>query len=84
MAAAVTETVKEALLGTEDEPQLSSQSRMDFLRHAIKDAESGEFYMTEQQFIDAIAPETEDYVSRRLFQPNPLPSAASLNLLTLC
>lgn len=65
MAQAVTETVKEALLGTEDEPQLSAQTRMDFLRHAIKDSESGDFYMTEQQFIDAIAPEAEDYVSQR-------------------
>jgi len=63
MAAAVAETVKETLMGTEDEPQLSNQSRMEFLRYAIKDPESGEFYMTEQQFIDAIAPETEDYVS---------------------
>ncbi|GAB7354434.1 hypothetical protein MBLNU459_g4923t1 [Dothideomycetes sp. NU459] len=59
--AAVTETVKEALLGTEDEPQLSAQARVEFMRHAVKDSESGDLYMTEQQFIDAIAPEGEDY-----------------------
>jgi solute carrier family 25 aspartate/glutamate transporter 12/13 len=58
----VKETLKEALLGTEDEPQLSQQTRMDFLKHAVKDEESDEYFMTEDRFIDAIAPEKEDYV----------------------
>lgn len=55
--------VKESLLGTEDEPQLSQQTRAHFMQHAIKDPESGEHYMTEKEFVDAVAPEGEDYVS---------------------
>jgi len=61
--ATVTESVKEALLGTEEEPQLSSQTRAEFQQHAKKDDESGEYYMGETEFIDAIAPASEDYVS---------------------
>lgn len=61
--ATVTEAVKEALVGTEEEPELSSQTRSEFMQHAIKDEETGEYYMGEHEFIDAIAPETEDYVS---------------------
>lgn len=59
---AVKETVKEALLGSEEEPQLSHQTRVDFMQHAARDPESGDYYMNEEQFIEAIAPETEDYV----------------------
>ena len=61
--ATITESVKEALVGTEDEPQLSSQTRSEFMQHAVKDEESGEYYMGEHEFINAIAPESEDYVS---------------------
>lgn len=61
--AQVVDSVKEALLGTEDEPQLSSQTRLEFMQHAIKDEESGEYYLGEHEFINAIAPEGEDYVS---------------------
>ncbi|KAL1311138.1 hypothetical protein AAFC00_001340 [Neodothiora populina] len=60
-AVAMKETVKEALLGVEDEPQLSHQSRLDFMQHAIDDTESGDYYMDEDRFISAIAPESEDY-----------------------
>ena len=61
--ATATEKVKEALVGTEEEPQLSSQTRTEFLQHAKKDEETGEYYMGESEFINAIAPEGEDYVS---------------------
>lgn len=61
--ATVTEALKEKVLGTEVEPQLSSQTRQNFLQHAKKDENSDEYYMTEAEFVDAIAPEGEDYVS---------------------
>lgn len=60
--ATVTEKVKETLVGTEEEPQLSSQTRHNFTQYAKRDEESGELYMGSQEFIDAIAPEGEDYV----------------------
>jgi len=58
----IKETVKETLLGVEDEPQLSNQTRAEFMQYAKTDAESGDFYMTEDDFVNAIAPESEDYV----------------------
>lgn len=61
--ATVKDTVKESLIGTTREPQLSQQTKATFDQHAIKDEETGELYMTEEQFVDAIAPENEDYVS---------------------
>ena len=61
--ATVTEALKEKLVGTEVEPQLSAQTRQNFLQHAKKDEGSDEYYMTETEFVDAIAPEGEDYVS---------------------
>lgn len=61
--ATVTETVKESLLGTTREPQLSQQAKVTFDQNATKDEETGELYMTEEQFVDAIAPVGEDYVS---------------------
>lgn len=61
--ATVTETVKESLIGTTREPQLSQQAKVTFDQHAIKDEGTGELYMTEEQFVDAIAPPGEDYVS---------------------
>ena len=60
--ATVKEAVKESLVGTTIEPQLSQQARATFQKHARKD-ESGEAYMTEEDFVNAIAPENEDYVS---------------------
>lgn len=60
--ATVTEALKEKVLGTEVEPQLSAQTRNNFLQYARKDESSGEYYMTETEFVDAIAPEGEDYV----------------------
>lgn len=58
----VKESVKESLLGTEVEPDLSAQTRADFMQHAIRDDEEGEYYMSEKEFVDAVAPESEDYV----------------------
>jgi solute carrier family 25 (mitochondrial aspartate/glutamate transporter), member 12/13 len=54
--------VKDSLLGTEQPTQLSAQTRSTFLLHARKDSESGEPYMGKEEFINAIAPITEDYV----------------------
>ena len=60
--AAVKEAVKESLLGTTREPQLSQQTKVTFDQNAIKDDETGEPYMTEEKFVNAIAPLNEDYV----------------------
>ena len=60
--ATVKEAVKESLIGTTIEPQLSQQARATFQKYARKD-ESGDAYMTEEDFVNAIAPENEDYVS---------------------
>jgi len=65
--ATVTEKVKESLVGTEVEPQLSSQTRSYFNSHAVKDEQKDEYFMGEDQFVDAIAPQGEDYVRIRLF-----------------
>jgi solute carrier family 25 (mitochondrial aspartate/glutamate transporter), member 12/13 len=61
-AVKVKEAVKESLLGTEDPTLLSTQTRSTFLLHAKKDPEAGEYYMGEEEFINAIAPKGEDYV----------------------
>lgn len=60
--ATVKEQVGEVLLGSTDEPQLSQLTRAAFLKYAQKD-ESGDYYLSEDQFIDAVAPESEDFVS---------------------
>ena len=54
--------IKETLLGTELEPDLSIQSKANFERNARTDDETGESYMTEDDFVNAIAPSTENYV----------------------
>ena len=54
--------VKETLLGTETEPNLSIQSRLSFDRNSRNDEASGDRYMTEDDFVNAIAPSTENYV----------------------
>lgn len=63
VASKVKETVKETLLGTEEPAQLSAQTQATFLKHAHHDEAAGELVMTEPKFVDAIAPEKEDYVS---------------------
>ena len=65
--AAVKGVVKETLLGVEEPmTQLSAQTKATFEKNARKDAETGELYMEEEDFVNAIAPEGEDYVSRRI------------------
>ena len=55
--------IKESLLGTTVEPELSTQSKATFDRNAKQDEATGEKYMSEEDFVDAIAPASEDYVS---------------------
>lgn len=61
--ATVKEAVKESRVGTSREPPLSAQIKANFERHSRKDEQTGEMYMTEEDFVNAIAPEGEDYVS---------------------
>lgn len=61
--ATVTEAVKESLVGTVVEPELSSEIRATFNRNARRDEATGEDYMAENEFIDAVAPANENYVS---------------------
>lgn len=55
--------IKESLLGTTKEPELSTQSKATFNRHARQDDETQEPFMTQDDFVNAIAPPGEDYVS---------------------
>ena len=64
--ATVGEAVKESLVGTTREPQLSAQTKASFDKNAVRDVGSGELYMTEEAFVHAIAPKDEDYVSPRM------------------
>ncbi|KAI9752716.1 MAG: hypothetical protein M4579_005515 [Chaenotheca gracillima] len=59
--ATVKDAVKESLVGTTREPQLSAQTRATFDRNCSRDESTGEAYMTEEGFINAIAPANEDY-----------------------
>ncbi|KAI9726574.1 MAG: mitochondrial aspartate-glutamate transporter agc1 [Chrysothrix sp. TS-e1954] len=59
--ATVKEQVQDALLGTTEEPQLSQQTRAEFMKHATTDEESGEHYLGEEEFINAVAPQSENY-----------------------
>lgn len=61
--AALKEQVGEVLLGTSEEPQLSQLTRSAFMKHAQKDDTTGEYFLNEDGFIEAVAPESEDYVS---------------------
>lgn len=62
----VKDGVKESLVGVEEDgAQLSQQTRSEFSAFAIKDPETGEYYMGETEFVNAVAPEGEDYVSIR-------------------
>lgn len=64
-ATVVKEAVKETLLGSDEPTQLSAQSRARFINNAVKDPDTGELYMGPDEFINTIAPQNEDYVSRR-------------------
>lgn len=60
---AVKEAVKEAVLGSDEATTgPSQQSKARFTRMAVKD-ENGELYMGPEEFINAVAPQEEDFVS---------------------
>lgn len=67
--ATVTEAVKQSFVGTTAEPELSLEVRATFDRHSVQDDATGERYLTEKEFVNAIAPVNEDYVSLRLRSP---------------
>ncbi|KAF2837815.1 calcium-binding mitochondrial carrier protein-like protein Aralar1 [Patellaria atrata CBS 101060] len=58
---AVKEQVSEVLLGTEEQPGLSKSALDTFEKFATKDEKTGDLYLGENEFIDAVAPESEDY-----------------------
>lgn len=60
--ATIKEVVKESLVGTTREPELSQEIRAAFNRNSRLDEASGERYMNEEEFVNAIAPFDEDYV----------------------
>jgi len=60
---AVKEAVKESLIGSEETVQWSSHIKLRFNSKAVKDPGSGQLFMGPEEFIDAIAPPDEDYVS---------------------
>ena len=62
----VAQGVKESLVGAEIEAQPSQQITLSFSAHAIKNEEDGEPYMGQEQFVNAVAPPEEDYVSSTL------------------
>jgi solute carrier family 25 aspartate/glutamate transporter 12/13 len=62
-ASAVKEAVKESLVGTDEPTQPSSQSKARFTSAAVKDPDSGELYMGPDEFINAVAPQNDDFVS---------------------
>ncbi|KAH8167550.1 hypothetical protein CIB48_g690 [Xylaria polymorpha] len=59
----VKEAVKSSLLGSEEPANLSASYRATFLSNAKKDEKTGEPVMGPEEFIEAIAPGGEDYVS---------------------
>jgi hypothetical protein len=63
VATKVKETVKETLLGSEEPAQLSAHTKATFMKHAHHDETAGELVMKKADFVDAIAPAEEDYVS---------------------
>ena len=60
---AVKEAVKETLVGSEETVQWSSHIKTRFNSKAVRDPETGQLFMGPEEFIDAIAPSNEDYVS---------------------
>jgi hypothetical protein len=69
---AVKDQVKDKLLSTpltttvEPEPPATKETRLAFMKYAEPDGETGEWYLNEAHFIDALAPGKEDYVSMTL------------------
>jgi solute carrier family 25 (mitochondrial aspartate/glutamate transporter), member 12/13 len=61
------EAVKGSLLGIEEPVNLSATYRATFLSNAKKDEATGEPVMGPEEFVNAIAPADEDYVSVAFF-----------------
>ena len=59
----VTEAVRQSLVGSSEQPQLSHQIKANFNHYARKDEQTGDLYMNQDDFINAVAPKQEDYVS---------------------
>lgn len=57
----IKESLKETLLGTEEPATVSSESKDRFLKYATIE-DNGEMFMTQEDFVNAIAPPEEDYV----------------------
>lgn len=73
----IKESLKETLVGTEEPPaNVSTESRDRFIKFASLE-EDGEKFMSREDFVDAIAPPEEDYVSHKH-------NAHSKHSLTLC
>jgi len=64
--ATIQQSVTEALVGTEQPVDISRESRLAFLKHSKTDDKTGEQYLGEEEFINAIAPASEDYVGIHL------------------
>lgn len=62
---AVKESVKETLLGSHEPTEFSAKTKARFNSHAIRDSETGESFLGQEEFINAVAPPGEDYVSCR-------------------
>jgi solute carrier family 25 aspartate/glutamate transporter 12/13 len=77
--ATVKEAVKDSLLGTDEPVELSSKNKAQFLTIATKDPETGELYLGEDEFINAVAPPDEDYVSTVPLTPRRRPTCPSRN-----
>lgn len=61
--ATIKDQLKDSLVGTVIEPSLSTDAQATFERHAQKDQGTGELFMTEEDFVNAVAPSHEDFVS---------------------
>lgn len=59
----IKQTIKEPLVGKTVEPPMTTRIRSHFMRHAREDSETGDLHMAQEDFINAIAPKHEDYVS---------------------
>lgn len=60
------EALKETLIGSEDPVQLSASTKARFLTHAIADTETGDLYLGPDEFLKAVVPGDEDFVSQNL------------------
>ena len=58
------EALKESLIGHEESVNLSAQTKARFLTHAVADAETGDLYLGPDEFLKAVVPGDEDFVSQ--------------------